>query len=66
VQVLRPHLAVIIVELEDLDEDVMRHDSDLVMPGPCTDRSHRFIPTLITTTRGVAYAFKTISPMTSS
>ena len=31
VQALRPHLAVIAVETEDLDEEVMRHDPDLVL-----------------------------------
>ena len=30
VQVLRPHLAVITVESEDLDEEVVHHDPDLV------------------------------------
>ena len=31
VQALRPHLAVITVEPEDLDEEVVRHDPDLVL-----------------------------------
>jgi hypothetical protein len=31
VQVLRPHLAVITVEPEDLDEEVVRHDPGLVL-----------------------------------